>query len=528
MVGSGKKVQITVDLIAQAQNFNKIIGQAQNQLQQLSSQLTPRQFEQLNQILTRIKGNATEIAQKAANGFTSQSDFDNAKKKVDNLSTSYSRFLSELKSFNIDPKKILPDSEEFQALQEEIRKTEQELKNLKSSKDRLLSGKKLSATENEMITAAAQGDKQGVTEAAQKARSQTESERRSLGTKIGQAAKKFRTTKEDLGGAIQTQMDTIQGQLQELRNQKKGTSKKGQELIAEQNRLKDLLADWERYIKLREEVQQINNAEKVYSTKAGQVSDLSQTLQAQQAKAAEMAAPLQQEVIKNLQGLANSEAEVKQETNGMNQELERGRTSFTKLDERTKNMNGLKSYFNSLVSATAILMRLRQAVMQAFRDFKEIDSELNSISIVTGKTMDELWGGFSNLNKIAQEYGVTTKNVIEVQKLYYQQGRNAVEVTQLTSETLKFAKISGLDFANATDYMTAALNAYGIAAKNASLITDTYAALAASAAVDSQEVAVAMSKVASMAAAGGSNFQDTSAYLSKIINITVTCNSNIA
>nr|DAH17876.1 MAG TPA: minor tail protein [Caudoviricetes sp.] len=183
-------------------------------------------------------------------------------------------------------------------------------------------------------------------------------------------------------------------------------------------------------------------------------------------------------------------------------------------------MNGLKSYFNSLVSATAIYMRLRQAVIGAFNDFKEIDSELNAISIVTGKTMKELWGNFGNLNSIAQQYGVTTKNVIEVQKLYYQQGRNAVEVTQLTGETLKFAKISGLDFANATDYMTAALNAYNIAAKDASEITDTYAALSAAAAVDSQEVAVAMSKVASMAAAAGSSFKDTSAYLSKIIEVT--------
>ena len=515
-----KKVQISVDLTAQAKNFDRIVGQAQSQLKQLSSQLTPRQFEQLNQMLTRIKQNANEIAQVSANGFISKSGFDNAKKKVEGLSISFSRFLSDLKSLNIDPKQFLPNSKEFTALQTEIRKTEQALKNLKDTKDRLLGGKKLSATESEMIEAAAQGNKKGVGEIAKKARTQNESERHSLGTRVGQAAKKFGTTKENLGGELQARIDTAQNELRELKSKRQGSSKQGQDLEKEINKLKELLKSWEKYLKLREEVSQIDKAERVYTKKAGQVSDLSKRLDDLYGQSAKMTEPVQQKAQANLQGILDAEENVQQETNSTKEKLNEGEAAFDKLDERAKNMGGLKSYFNSLVSATAIFMRLRQAVLQAFQDFQEIDSELNAISIVTGKSMDELWAGFGNLNKIAQEYGVTTKNVIEVQKLYYQQGRNAVEVTQLTGETLKFAKISGLDFANATDYMTAALNAYNIAAKDAGTITDTYAALSAAAAVDSQEVAVAMSKVASMAAAGGSNFQDTSAYLSKVIETT--------
>ena len=515
-----KKVQINVDLTAQAKNFDRIVGQAQNQLKQLSSQLTPRQFEQLNQMLTKIKQNANEIAQVSASGFISKSGFDNAKKKVDGLSISFSRFLSNLKSFDIDPKQFLPDSEEFADLQAKIRKTEQALKNLKSAKDRLLEGKKLSATESEMIEAATKGDKKGVGEAAQRAKASTQAERHSLGTQLGQAAKKFGTTKEDLGDTLTSEIEKSQAKLQSLRSKRQGSTKEGQNLEKEISRLKELLKNWERYLKLREEVQQIDKAEKVYTKKAGQVSDLSKKLDDLYGQSAKMAEPIQQKAQANLQGILDAEENVQRETNNTKEKLNEGQAAFDKLDERAKNMGGLKSYFNSLVSATAIFMRLRQAVLQAFQDFQEIDSELNAISVVTGKSMDELWAGFGNLNKIAQEYGVTTKNVIEVQKLYYQQGRNAVEVTQLTGETLKFAKISGLDFANATDYMTAALNAYNIAAKDASTITDTYAALSAAAAVDSQEVAVAMSKVASMAAAGGSNFQDTSAYLSKVIETT--------
>ena len=43
----------------------------------------------------------------SASGFISKSDFDNAKKKVDGLSISFSRFLSDLKSLNIDLEKEL-------------------------------------------------------------------------------------------------------------------------------------------------------------------------------------------------------------------------------------------------------------------------------------------------------------------------------------------------------------------------------------------------------------------------------------
>ena len=44
------------------------------------------------------------------------------------------------------------------------------------------------------------------------------------------------------------------------------------------------------------------------------------------------------------------------------------------------------------------------------------------------------------------------------------QGRASAEVTLLTAETLKMAKIAGLDYSKATDNMTVALNGFKIAA----------------------------------------------------------------
>ena len=68
---------------------------------------------------------------------------------------------------------------------------------------------------------------------------------------------------------------------------------------------------------------------------------------------------------------------------------------------------------------------------------------------------------------VAKQYGVATKGVFEVSKLYYQQGRDTAEVTLLTAETLKMAKIAGLDYGKATDNMTVAMNGFKLSASDA-------------------------------------------------------------
>jgi hypothetical protein len=53
----------------------------------------------------------------------------------------------------------------------------------------------------------------------------------------------------------------------------------------------------------------------------------------------------------------------------------------------------------------------------------------------------------------------------------------------LTNETLKLAKVSGLDYAQTTDYMTTALRGFKIEMQDAARVVDVYSALAANTAV---------------------------------------------
>jgi hypothetical protein len=53
----------------------------------------------------------------------------------------------------------------------------------------------------------------------------------------------------------------------------------------------------------------------------------------------------------------------------------------------------------------------------------------------------------------------------------------------LTEETLKLSKVSGLDYATTTDYMTTALRGFKMEMSEASTVVDVYSALAAHTAV---------------------------------------------
>ena len=178
------------------------------------------------------------------------------------------------------------------------------------------------------------------------------------------------------------------------------------------------------------------------------------------------------------------------------------------------------SSLTRIFSVTGAITAFRKIIRDAFNDVKELDEAMTSIAVVTDFSISDLWRQVDEYSKLAQEKGVGLKGVYDVQKLYYQQGRNAEDVKILTDNTLEFARIAGMDYAAATDAMTVAINAFNLKAKESIKITDIYSNLAAKAAVDQGELANAMSKVASMAASVGMSLETTSTFLTQIIETT--------
>jgi TP901 family phage tail tape measure protein len=147
---------------------------------------------------------------------------------------------------------------------------------------------------------------------------------------------------------------------------------------------------------------------------------------------------------------------------------------------------------------------------------------MTEMAVVTDLTVGDYWQELPEYTARANELGVAIKDAYKAATLYYQQGLKTNEVNALSVQTLKMAKIAGLDAAEATDRMTAALRGFNMEMNEASAqkVADVYSQLAAITASDVDEISTAMTKTASIAASAGMEFETTAAFLSQIIETT--------
>ncbi len=201
-------------------------------------------------------------------------------------------------------------------------------------------------------------------------------------------------------------------------------------------------------------------------------------------------------------------------------ELASFRSQLETMQSADNLFNTLTSSVKQLVGFGAVLTQVRRGIQLAVSQIQDLDSAMNGISVVTNMSTADLWGQINTYMAIAKQYGVTTEGTYQVSQLYYQMGLDSNSVMELTTETLKMAKIANLDYASATDYMTTAMNGFQLSAADASRIVDVYSELAGIAATDTSELAVAMSKTSAIANSAGMSFEATSAMLTQMIEQT--------
>lgn len=211
-----------------------------------------------------------------------------------------------------------------------------------------------------------------------------------------------------------------------------------------------------------------------------------------------------------------------QENDKMNSSLRESKSELQEQNRALEDINGLKSRIQYFFSLTNTAMLARRAIQQAFETVKELDAAMTETAVVTDFSIGDMWEKLPEYTKMANELGVSTKGVYEASTLYYQQGLQTEEVMALTNETLKMARIAGLECADATNLMTAALRGFNmeIDETNSKRINDVYSELAAITAADTEEIATAMTKTASIAYSANMEFETTAALLSQIIETT--------
>lgn len=193
-----------------------------------------------------------------------------------------------------------------------------------------------------------------------------------------------------------------------------------------------------------------------------------------------------------------------------------------KAESSASALEKVNSKLKQLFSFGTAAMLLRRTLTDAFNTIKDLDAAMTETAVVTDFTVGDMWEQLPEYTKMANELGVATKSAYEAATLYYQQGLSTNQVMELSNETLKMARIAGLDAADATDRMTNALRGFNMELNETSAqrIDDVYSELAAITAADVDEISVAMTKTASIASSAGMEFETTAAFLSQIIETT--------
>ena len=163
---------------------------------------------------------------------------------------------------------------------------------------------------------------------------------------------------------------------------------------------------------------------------------------------------------------------------------------------------------------------LKRIYKETLRTIKDLDKALTDLSIVTTMTRKEAWKLTSTFQDLAKETGFTTTEIANLSTIYFRQGRVLSDVIELTTVAAKAAKIAGITAAESADYLTAAVNGFALAAKEAEAVSDKFAALAASSASSYEELAVGLTKFAAQAKVAGISIDFAMGMLAKGVETT--------
>ena len=204
------------------------------------------------------------------------------------------------------------------------------------------------------------------------------------------------------------------------------------------------------------------------------------------------------------------------------EQVEEAGNEVKRADEIANSKEAFANKIKQFLGLQGAAELMKKALRDAIATITELDATMTEMAVVTDLTVGDYWAQLPEYSKQASELGVSINSAYKAATLYYQQGLKGNEVTKISAETLKMAKIAGLDAAEATDKMTAALRGFNMELNETSAqrVSDVYSKLAAITAADTKEIANAMTKTASIASSAGMEFETTAAFLSQIIETT--------
>ena len=183
---------------------------------------------------------------------------------------------------------------------------------------------------------------------------------------------------------------------------------------------------------------------------------------------------------------------------------------------------GMKKLANTFMNTmrwqitSQAIMAVTSAISETVSYAKELDTSLNNIRIVTGKSADQMATFAKQANNAAKALSTSTTKYTDASLIYYQQGLNDKAVKERTDVTVKLANVVGESAETVSEWMTAIWNNFDDGSEKLEYYADVLAKLGAATASSADEIAGGLEKFAAVAETIGLSYEYAASALATI------------
>lgn len=221
---------------------------------------------------------------------------------------------------------------------------------------------------------------------------------------------------------------------------------------------------------------------------------------------------------------ANANKKVAESANNTSKAIANERNAMQSLDDldyilRNINMQGktgnsvfqqfgntLRDAFYAFTAANLLQDAIYKVIdggKEAVGTVKELNDAAVSLRMATGDSYNSVKQLMSDYNAMAQELGAVTTSVSEAADEWLRQGHSIEDTNTLITDSMMLSKISNLESADSTKYLTSAMQGYKVAVNDVVGIVDKLSAVDLESATDAGGLAEAMSRTAEGAQIAG-------------------------
>lgn len=168
--------------------------------------------------------------------------------------------------------------------------------------------------------------------------------------------------------------------------------------------------------------------------------------------------------------------------------------------------NTLRDAFYAFTAANLLQDAIYKVIdggKEAVGTVKELNDAAVSLRMATGDSYNSVKQLMSDYNAMAQELGAVTTSVSEAADEWLRQGHSIEDTNTLITDSMMLSKISNLESADSTKYLTSAMQGYKVAVNDVVGIVDKLSAVDLESATDAGGLAEAMSRTAEGAQIAG-------------------------